>query len=614
MDVRDLLSLLRNRLRSEADPDFSAAGTPHARPDSGSASDPTRTAERDAAGGRSWRRILADGDDRLRDGDPADARDRHRFDVASIDGRHGLARALRDFADAEGRSHRGGIIVVAGIDPGPPENGDLGRAGNDESAGDGWRIVPVLRRHRPDLELWTFGRGEVSPAGALVVGNLDPANRTLDLEFGRIVADGLAIPAPDSREPVVGHGNALSAAIEAIVAAVVDRRGTSPTPPVEHESPAPGQPLPEPGWRRAEERCIHAYYEGRRAEGLTACEEVLASPDAPQAVRNQTLRNETFYAPPLASLVRTFDHRRIDLDLPPGWFATNPSIAASDDGFLAIVRTLDYEIVGPYRYRFNDPHGRQNTVNHLVRLDRDLRPVASFPVVDATLLAPRHPCRYAGLEDCRLVRWQGGWVASCGTVDRTPSCVGMIDLVRLDPATGAFHAIVPLSDRASSRWEKNWMPVVAGDNLLFVYGCDPLSVLRLDPELGAVVPHRQHAAPPLAREIKGGSQGVRVPGGWLFCVHQSADFPDRNRCYLHRFMRLDDEFRLTHLSRPFTFLAPGIEFCAGLALRGDDLVASFGVEDREAHLVRTTLPEALALLEPAAFAADARRAGGGEAD
>ncbi len=502
--------------------------------------------------------------------------------LATIDGLRPFAEVLRDVADAERRSRPDDLIAVVGIDPTTGE-----RPGEADGAA---RLPGRLRRHRPDLALWALGRSEASPSGLLAIGSLDPENRTLEREFDEIVAEAArSIPSPLAADaPARTTLAALLAALPARRETLGDRRE------------GPGTATVQRDWRRAEQRCIRAYYEGRHAEGLLACDAVLSSADAPPVVRTQTLRNATFYAPTFASLVSVFDHRRIDLALPPGWFPANPSISAADDGYFAIVRVVDYEIVGPHQYRFADPDGASHTVNHLLRLDSDLRVIAAYPAVDATLLQPRQPCEFAGLEDCRLFRWRGGWAASCGTVDRTPRCVGMIDLVHLDPATGSFHSAVPLSDRMAMRWEKNWMPVVSGDDLLFVYGCDPVTVLRFDPDVGAIVPHRQHAAPPIARELKGGSQGLRVDGGWLFCVHQSADFPDRNRCYLHRFMLLDDEFRMTHLSRPFTFLAPGIEFCAGIALRGDDLVASFGVEDREAHLVRTSLADVLALLEPIA--------------
>ena len=41
------------------------------------------------------------------------------------------------------------------------------------------------------------------------------------------------------------------------------------------------------------------------------------------------------------------------------------------------------------------------------------------------------------------------------------------------------------------------------------------------------------------------------------------------------------------MSRPFRFLRLGVEFCAGAALDGDDLLLSFGVDDHRAFVCRT---------------------------
>ena len=52
------------------------------------------------------------------------------------------------------------------------------------------------------------------------------------------------------------------------------------------------------------------------------------------------------------------------------------------------------------------------------------------------------------------------------------------------------------------------------------------------------------------------------------------------------------------MSRPFHFLELGIEFAAGLAIDGDDLIASFGVRDAEAWLVRISATDVAAQLVP----------------
>jgi hypothetical protein len=79
-------------------------------------------------------------------------------------------------------------------------------------------------------------------------------------------------------------------------------------------------------------------------------------------------------------------------------------------------------------------------------------------------------------------------------------------------------------------------------------------------------------------------------------VHAGADFADTSRVYLHRFVSLDDEFRITGISPQFIFRAPGIEFAAGLAILDNSVIVSFGVADRECWLARLPLDRVIATL------------------
>src|SRR5215210_3856905 len=60
----------------------------------------------------------------------------------------------------------------------------------------------------------------------------------------------------------------------------------------------------------------------------------------------------------------------------------------------------------------------------------------------------------------------------------------------------------------------------------------------------------------------------------------------------------DSEWRLARLSSPFHFQVQGVEFAAGLTRRGDELIVSYGVWDRDAWLARVPLTEVLSLLAP----------------
>src|SRR5262249_28017874 len=147
-----------------------------------------------------------------------------------------------------------------------------------------------------------------------------------------------------------------------------------------------------------------------------------------------------------------------------------------------------------------------------------------------------------------------------------------------------------LTGPVPGRHEKNWMPFVASGELHFVYSCTPTAILACDLTTGATRLVFDEPGPPEARSFRGGSQGLELDAGRLFLVHEALD-SIRGRTYLHRFVLFDRTNRLTAVSCPFCFAGPGVEFCAGIARRGKDLLLTFGVGDHSAGIAVAQLDE-----------------------
>ncbi|MGH2614205.1 MAG: glycosyltransferase, partial [Thermomicrobiales bacterium] len=203
----------------------------------------------------------------------------------------------------------------------------------------------------------------------------------------------------------------------------------------------------------------------------------------------------------------------------------------------------------------------------------------------------------SGFEDCRLFWHRGAWWVSATVRDRGARGICQIALLRLENATAVEQHL--LSDGAS-RHEKNWMPAPdAGDDILrFIYTSYPTVITRYDDDAGAAVPEMIQPGPLIARRFSGGSQAIPLDGGRLCLVHEAVNFDDGGRVYTHRWVWFDAAWRLAKLSAPFLLHERGIEFAGGLARRGDDLVISYGVWDREAWLATVPLTEIVPLLTP----------------
>jgi hypothetical protein len=293
---------------------------------------------------------------------------------------------------------------------------------------------------------------------------------------------------------------------------------------------------------------------------------------------------------------------QIVLDPAPDWPAFNPSIASGDE-LSMVVRTANYHRSSDGRYSvLHDPNGTMSagpgvirTHNFFVRLSPGLDVIDVRPIVDRSGRA-EHPTMVRGLEDCRLVRWQGAWWMLATSRDSEPAGIARVVLGRLEESDDEVAVVEArqLDAPHPDVHEKNWVPWIRDGQLHIVYGWHPLRVFRLTAPTDAVHLEVDCVPNPAGASWRGSSQGVDVPGGVLFVVHEVSDALDGRR-YLHRFVRLGVDGSL-QVSALFTLTGSPIEFVAGMARRGDELVISFGVEDRLAALAVVALENVEAVL------------------
>ena len=352
-------------------------------------------------------------------------------------------------------------------------------------------------------------------------------------------------------------------------------------------------------WKAADRAAISSYYSGHKQDGRDFAEQAVSYRPNDERLR----ANRAFYAPSAGELFGA-TARAIDFVPEPGWNASNPSIYFDGDRTRCIVRTVNYKIVnGSYVTPPEDWvrdegswKGWQiiRTRNFLLDLDADLKTTRVVEIVDKTGDArTRYPIH--GFEDARLFAWEGSWWATATVCDFTEDGRREIALLQLDD-DGAVVRAEPLRGPWSDHTQKNWMPIVDSESgrVKFIYATSLNGdvgsttifdlVCAADPE---VSPRYSIEPPPGAAyghgRLRGGSQAVRVDGGWIYCVHDVA-FPGSGRIYLHRFVFIDDKLQLVSMTDPFYFEKLGIEFCAGLALMDGKLVASYAVNDGSARL------------------------------
>ena len=100
--------------------------------------------------------------------------------------------------------------------------------------------------------------------------------------------------------------------------------------------------------------------------------------------------------------------------------------------------------------------------------------------------------------------------------------------------------------------------------------------------------------------LRGGTQLVRIgDDAWLGIGHEM-QFVSSKKYYFHTWFLTDSMGRMTAASAPCKLAPETIEFAAGLAIDGDRVVVSFGVDDMECRIGETSLSAVMEILSPIA--------------
>jgi len=279
--------------------------------------------------------------------------------------------------------------------------------------------------------------------------------------------------------------------------------------------------------------------------------------------------------PPIGSACPSARATRIRFEPPGGRLPMNPSVCRHDGQLWCVVRAVNYTLGKGRQYAVHDPRGVVRSENYLGVLETDGRLVDPMPMEDLDP-SPRHPSGIVGYEDVRLVSVDGDLTASATVCDRDPEGRRLIARLYIDDDGDIERADVQPSNQLH---EKNWLPLSVGGQLVWIYSLDPTAVL----------PGPLRDCPLALDHLRGGA-AIAHDGGYLCVTHEVVDAAD-GRIYLHRFVRIDAEWRVTGATPAWVFAHHGVEFCAGLARDGDDLVLTYGVEDREAWVLRVDARE-----------------------
>jgi len=284
----------------------------------------------------------------------------------------------------------------------------------------------------------------------------------------------------------------------------------------------------------------------------------------------------------------------------------NPSIFNDNGKLILNLRHVQYTLYhtrgkfenryGPLAYLNPENDITLTTTNYFCSLDDNLS-ITSFNKINTSKHDITPIWEFVGLEDARLVRWDNK-LYICGVRrDTKINGEGRMELSEIKildnkvTEISRFRISAPINDD-TSYCEKNWMPIL-DIPYHFVKWTNPTEVVKVDPIKKTCTQVFLSTDYSSKRDIRGGSQVINISDYRVAITHEVDLWQNKNNnkeaTYRHRIVTWDKDWNIVNISDEFDFMTGYIEFCCGLAIKGDNVLVSFGYEDNAAYLLKIPL-------------------------
>jgi hypothetical protein len=341
---------------------------------------------------------------------------------------------------------------------------------------------------------------------------------------------------------------------------------------------------------------------------------VILDPRASQRTHSYLWKNVGYFVAPLER-VREWD---VDIQTPlikdgseERFRPLNPSIVRDDDGGYTIAcKTVNFDQLYGREYYVVDDDGFVRVRNFLLKVDSNMTRLSQHEIIED--LQDRVRLNDHGLEDMRIARvggdlWFTAFTRSYSETHNSLTVVGRLGSPGPDGPVHVEQMVLMAVRDPEGMMEKNWLPFEYGGELLLGYSVGPsMVVLRPDAATGANETLTEQGTPFDFSRFRGSAGPIPFSfngaDGQLFVVHEVVYEEYKpgvtSRTYFHRFVFVDDEWKVTHVSRLFVFDLVGVEFCAGMALShsGTTALLSVGIQDRQARIYEVSLAHMASLL------------------
>lgn len=285
---------------------------------------------------------------------------------------------------------------------------------------------------------------------------------------------------------------------------------------------------------------------------------------------------------------------------------TNPSIYLDGDRLLVNLRNINYTLYhsekkkfehqwGPLVYIHPENDMRLRTHNVMGELDENMR-LKWYKHIDTSKFPDKELWDFVGLEDCRIVRWDGKLYVSGVRRDLDTIGTGRMELSEIEITEDGVKEIaqyrIPTPGDNNSYCEKNWMPILDMP-FHYVKWTNGTEVVKYDINTGKT---EQVALTNWKNlgciDLRGGSQVIPYKGYRICLNHETyltrSEQDRKDGIYRHRFIVWDNNWNIVKVSRQFSFMNGEIEFAVGMTEYKNDFLITYGFQDNAAYLLRVS--------------------------
>jgi hypothetical protein len=284
---------------------------------------------------------------------------------------------------------------------------------------------------------------------------------------------------------------------------------------------------------------------------------------------------------------------------------TNPSIYNDNGKILVNLRNINYTLYHSEKKKFehqwgplvyihpeNDLHLRTNNV--MGEMDETMN-LKWYHRVDTAAFDTYQPqWEFVGLEDARIVRWDGK-LYICGVRrDLDTIGTGRMELSEVIVYEDGVREInryrIPAPGNDDEYCNKNWMPILDMP-YHFVKWTNGTEIVKYDINTGKTETVCQTSWKDLGCvDLRGGSQVLPFGECRMSLNHETFLYQSpagrKDGHYRHRFIVWDKNWEIVTVSKRFSFLEANVEFAVGMCEFGDDYLITFGFQDNAAYLLK----------------------------